>query len=508
VTLTPVYPASDRRIMTLAALDEALRQRDQERIDLLADLAARLPEGERPLVVARMTQAMAWRHDETPRPLSDDGAVWTSGSVGTLMVPRRSAPAALRLRLLLLLGRAFPLRFPAFIRAAPPLAQGEATSLYVFMLPNYDRDAAARAHAAVEVARRITESEREPVLARALAAAREARYPSERSKALREVAELSPAPARAALAQEALAAARAIEPEAVLSAERGPCLAGLVPLLNAELREAVTAEALAALLAEDGDPGMPRALADQLTEPLVRQALSDLRESGDESWRTASLLPCLAALGHPDEALARIAALPDARQRGSALADCAGHLDEQQVRQSLQVAALDQGSPEYAADRAVALLLMRLADLGYADQAVAWARNGLRGNLFMPTVVLQLIKHVPEADQPELALAALVAALRQFPSQDERAIARGLAAYAMEAPRSVLLEYMQAMLGELSLGPRSSLLRSIADLGALIVGIDGGQAFDEVARAVVKVCRWWPTGTDERQPISWRPATA
>jgi hypothetical protein len=300
VTLTPVYPASDRRIMTLAALDEALRQRDQERIDLLADLAARLPEGERPLVVARMTQAMAWRHDETPRPLSDDGAVWTSGSVGTLMVPRRSAPAALRLRLLLLLGRAFPLRFPAFIRAAPPLAQGEATSLYVFMLPNYDRDAAARAHAAVEVARRITESEREPVLARALAAAREARYPSERSKALREVAELSPAPARAALAQEALAAARAIEPEAVLSAERGPCLAGLVPLLNAELREAVTAEALAALLAEDGDPGMPRALADQLTEPLVRQALSDLRESGDESWRTASLLPCLAALGHPD----------------------------------------------------------------------------------------------------------------------------------------------------------------------------------------------------------------
>jgi hypothetical protein len=508
VTLTPVYPASDRRIMTLAALDEALRQRGQERTDLLADLAARLPEGERPLVTARMVQAMAWPHDETPRPLSDDGPAWTSGSVGTLMAPRRSAPAALRLRLLLLLGRACPLRFPAFIRAAPPLAQGEATSFYVFMLPNYDRDAAARAHAAVEVARRITESEREPVLARALAAAREARYPSQRSKALREVAELSPAPARAALAEEALAAARAIEPGAVLSAERAPCLAGLVSLLDAELREAVTVEALAALLAEDRDPGMPRALADQLTEPVVRQALSDLHESGDQSWRTASLLPCLTTLGHPDEALTRIAALPDARQRGDALADCAGHLDQHQVRQSLQMAVPDQGSPEYATDRAVALLLIRLVDLGYADEAVAWARNGLRGNLYMPTVVLQLIKHVPEADQPELALAALKSALRQFPSRDERAIARSLAAYAMEAPRSVLLEYMQAMLGELSPGPRSSLLRSITDLGALIVGIDGAQALDEVARAVVKVCRWWPTGTDERQPISWRSATA
>ena len=507
-TLTPAYPASDRRIMTLAALDEALKQRDQERIDLLADLAVSLPEGERPLVTARMVQAMAWRHDETPRPLSDDGAAWTSGSVGTLVAPRRSAPAALRLRLLLLLGRACPLRFPAFVRAAPPLAQGQATSFYVFMLPNYDRDAAARAHAAVEVARRITESEREPVLARALAAAREARYPSERSKALREVAELSPAPARAALAEEALAAARAIEPGAVLSAERAPCLAGLVPLLNAELREPVTAEALAALLAEDRDPGMPRALADQLTEPLVRQALSDLHESGDKSWRTASLLPCLAALGHPDEALTGIIALPDVRQRGSALADSAEHLDEHQIRQSLQVAVLEQGSPEYATDRAVALLLIRLADLGYADEAVAWARNGLRSNLYMPTVVGHLIKYLPEADQPELALAALKAARRQFPSRDERAVARRLAAYAMEAPRSVLLEYMQATLGELSLGPRSSLLRSIADLGALIVGIDGSQALDKVARAIVKVCRWWPTGTDERQPISWRTATA
>jgi hypothetical protein len=241
---------------------------------------------------------------------------------------------------------------------------------------------------------------------------------------------------------------------------------------------------------------------------LVRQALSDLNQSGDASWRTASLLPCLAALGHPDEALACIAALPDARQRGFALADCAGHLDEHQVRQSLQVAVREQGSPEYATDRAVALLLIRLADLGHADDAVAWARNGLRGNLFMPTVVLQLIKHVPETDQPELALAALKAALRQFPSRDERAIVRGLAAYAMEAPRSVLLEYMQAMLGELSLGPRSSLLCGIADLGALIVGIDGGQALDEVARAVVKVCRWWPTGADGPQPISWQPATA
>ena len=494
--------------MTLAALDEVLKQRDQERTGLLADLAARLPEGERPLVTARMVQAMAWLHDETPRPLSDDGVAWISGSVGTLMAPRRSAPAALRLRLLLLVGRACPLRFPAFVRAAPPLAQGEATSFYVFMLPNYDRDAAARAHAAAEVARRIAESEREPVLARALAAAREARYPSQRSKALREVAELSPAPARAALVEEALAAARAIEPEAALSAERAPCLAGLVPLLDAGLREAVTAEALAALLADDRDPGMPRALVDHLTEPQIRQTLYDLRESGDESWRTANLLPCLAALGHPDEALTRIAALPDARQRGTSLADCARHLDEHQVRQSLQVAVLEQGSPEFAADRAVALLLIRLADLGYADEAVARARNGLLDNLYMPTVVLQLIKHVPEADQPELALAALKAALRQFPGRDERAIARSLAAYAMEAPRSVLLEYLQEMLGDLSLGPRSALLRSIADLGALIVGIDGSQALDEVACAIVRVCRWWPTGTDEQQPISWRPATA
>ena len=507
VTLTPVYPASDRRITTLAALDEALMQREQERIDLLADLAARLPEGERPLVTARMMQAMAWRHDVNPRPLGENGAAWESGSVGTLMVPRRNARAALRLRLLLLLGRACPLRFPAFARAETPLAQGEATSVYVFMLPHYDRNAAARAHAAVEVARRITESKRGPVLARALAAAREVRYPSERSKALREAAGLSPAPVRAALAEEALAAAREIEADAVLSAERAPCLAGLVPLLDAELREAVTAEALAAMLAEDRDPGMPRALADELTEPQIRQALSDLSESGDESWRIARLIPLLAALGHTDEALGRIATLPDARKRGDALADCAGHLDEDQVRQSLQVAVRDQGAPEFATDRAIALLLFRLADLGYAGEAVAWASNELRGNLFMPTVVLQLIKHVPEADQPELALTALKAALQQFPSRDERAIARGLAAYAMEAPRSVLVEYLQAVLSELSLGPRSNLLRNIADLGALIVGSDGADALDEVARAVVKVCRWWPTGTDEPQPISWRPAS-
>jgi hypothetical protein len=148
------------------------------------------------------------------------------------------------------------------------------------------------------------------------------------------VAELSPEPARTALAEEALAAARAIEPGSALSAERALCLAGLLPLLDTGQHEEVTAEALAALLAEDRDPGMPRALADQLTEPLVRGALNDLRESGDESWRTASLLPCLAAFGHPDEALTRIAAIPDASQRGDSLAECARHLDEHQVRQA------------------------------------------------------------------------------------------------------------------------------------------------------------------------------
>jgi hypothetical protein len=104
------------------------------------------------------------------------------------------------------------------------------------------------------------------------------------------------------------------------------------------------------------------------------------------------------------------------------------------------------------------------------------------------------------------ALDALAAIQRHPPGSDERGAMRGLAAYAMDAPRQALPEWLQTTLRELSLGSRVTLLNDITDLGAVIVGLDGGHALAEVARAVRDAYRWWPSDPDNSQPMSWRPA--
>lgn len=505
VILTPLYPSADRRIMVLAALDEALEHSDRERIDLLADLAARLPDEERPLVAARMVQAMTYRKDTEPRPLGKNGRAWTSLHMRNLVAPSPTGFASrLGRRLLHLLGLACPLRFPAFQRNTPPLDQGAATALYVFMLPNYDRDAASRAHAAAEVARRLPEHERSQLLSKALATAREARYPGQRSAALREIAALSPAAAQGPLVDEALDAARQAEREWRTS--KHACLTELLPLLDPDHREAVAGEALAALLAEKHDPGMPSMLADNLTERVVRQALNDLEQTGDNTWRIARLLPRLAALGHAEEALARIATLPDASQAATTLAACTSHLPKPQVWEALRLAGDLERDPGSETDRAVALLLVRLAELGHPEEAIRRAKAELSRNRWMSTVVIVLREHVPETERAELALCALTAIRRLRPDSDDRDAIRELALDAMDAPRPSLLEWLQKTIHELSLGPRSALLHDLTDLGAMIVALDGGDALAEVARAARDVCRWWPADIDGLQPTSWQPS--
>jgi hypothetical protein len=50
------------------------------------------------------------------------------------------------------------------------------------------------------------------------------------------------------------------------------------------------------------------------------------------------------------------------------------------------------------------LLLIRLAELGHAEEAIARARADLPHNRWMPTVVDLLLKHVPDVERAELAL--------------------------------------------------------------------------------------------------------
>lgn len=319
----------------------------------------------------------------------------------------------------------------------------------------------------------------------------------------------SPAEARGPLVEEALAAAREIDIDQqsqLWAAEKAACLAELLPLLDPTRREAVTSEALTALLAAEHDPGMPALLASHLTEPLVRQVLHDLEEARDSTWRTARLLPRLAELGYPGEALTRIATLPDASQAATALAACAQYLPEPQAREALHLARGLERGPGGTTDRAVALLLVQLAKLGHPEEAITQAQGELTTNHWMPAAASVLLDHVPQADRAGLALDAL-AAIQHSALSSERDTMSGLAIDAMDAPRAALLEWIQKILRELSHGSRSALLRDLTSLGPVIVALDGGDALAEVARAIRDACRWWPSDTGSSQPASWKTTT-
>ena len=113
-------------------------------------------------------------------------------------------------------------------------------------------------------------------------------------------------------------------------------------------------------------------------------------------------------------------------------------------------------APGGTTDRAVALLLVQLAELSHPDEAIAQARAELPRNHWMPTVISVLLKHAPQDDQAQLALDALAAIQRLSPSRDERGVMFDLAIDAMDAPRPALLEWIKESLRQLSHSPRSS----------------------------------------------------
>ena len=365
-------------------------------------------------------------------------------------------------------------------------------------------DASWRAEVLGRLAPHLPEIERVQALREALATALEIGGEDRRAEALARLAPHLPEP----LLREAMATAREMgewsrAPGPSKWRIEGKTLAGLLPRL-AEL--GYPEEALRTTIPDDGWKAETLArLAPHLPEPLLREALARVRSLPPYQYQSqakalARLLPRLAELGYPEEALAgllpRLTDLIDKyddhptneRRRAEALARLAPHLPEPLLREALATAHAET----------LAILLPRLAELGYPEETLRAAR-GIEHDYWQADALARLAPHLPEP-----LLRCALATARALPRRDgwgrsiraEALVA--LAARLAAVPRRDLARLWLHeqdgfnLLHFLARRTRQDLLGDLCALGPVIATLGGEEAIVETFHAIQDVGRWWP----------------
>lgn len=199
-----------------------------------------------------------------------------------------------------------------------------------------------------------------------LALVRQIPYPAQRVRALVALAPHFPAKEQKQILNQALVISKGITDE---EGQAG-ALKGLAERLAAlgRFKEALST---ARLIRDDFELGLSLAgIAPYLPETMLREILADIQQMEDETVRAqalAGLLPRLAALGHPREALVAVEQIKDELDRRGSLVELGSYLPEANLRQALSIARgiTDQIQREVA----LANLLPYLAEAGHVQEA-------------------------------------------------------------------------------------------------------------------------------------------
>ncbi|MCG8349947.1 MAG: hypothetical protein MI924_19455, partial [Chloroflexales bacterium] len=185
-----------------------------------------------------------------------------------------------------------------------------------------------------------------------------------------------------------------------------------------------------------------------LPELLLAPALDTaraLRRSGAQATALLGLLPRLAALGQAEQAFAEAQAMRDEQVRAAAFIGMAPHLAEPLLRQAMnlthQIRARD------LRERTIANLAPRLAEVGFAQEALATALT-----LRIPKVRAMALANIAPY-LPECLLTQALSATQDIRYGNARAIA--LAGLAPRLPRQLLFQALQ-------------LARAIGDIWAIV----------------------------------------
>jgi hypothetical protein len=280
----------------------------------------------------------------------------------------------------------------------------------------------------------------EPLLRQALAAAGEMQVFQ-----VRALTELAPRLAELGYPDQALEAAGQIESEDC----RAWVLARLVPHLPEPDREAALRQTLAAA-------GQIRNAKDRAWvlarwaryKPAVRLLILAATGQSEVEWKwnpkaLAGLVPHLAELGYPDQALEIAGHIQDKRFRAEALAELALHLPEPEREAMLRQALVAAEQIQYNHVRAEALA--RLAPhLPEPERKVALHQALAAIRLFYDKKdqAEMLARLVPQLPEPETALREALAAAGQIWDEPDRAEA--LAGLAPHLPESLLRQALEA----------------------------------------------------------------
>ena len=358
----------------------------------------------------------------------------------------------------------------------------------------------------------------------ALAAAREiVEDEVQQAKTLAELLPHLPETERAQVLRETLAVTREIKAKG----EQAFALAGLIPHLPEAERTQVLREALAA--AWEIENGRQQALAlaklaPHLPELLLREALAAAWEIENEErealaafWEIeneerqalvlASLIPRLAELGCPEEALAAALKIRYPIERAEALRGLAPHLPELLLRDILattrEIVGEEQEPEKWGRAKALARLVLRLAELGYPEEALAAAQE-IEDEWWQAMTLAGLVPHLPEAERAQVLRETLAAAREIVDGgwwETSRTVSGStswvqvlaeLAPHLAQLSLADLAPPWQETLTFLAIHIRRDLMAGVRSLAPVIAALGGEEAVTETFRAIQDVGRWWP----------------
>jgi hypothetical protein len=215
--------------------------------------------------------------------------------------------------------------------------------------------------------------------------------------------------------------------------------------------EPLNAEALCTIATIRDEHARAQLLADvavYLPGPWLAPALDTaraLRRSGAQVTALFGLLPRLAALGQAEQAFAEAQAIRDEQMRAAVFTGMASHLAEPLLRQAVNLS--HQIRARDLRERTIAKLAPRLAEVGFAQEALATALT-----LRIPKVRAMALANIAP-HLPEYLLAQALSATQDIRYGNARALA--LAGLAPHLPRQFLSQALQ-------------LARAIGDIWAMV----------------------------------------
>jgi hypothetical protein len=273
----------------------------------------------------------------------------------------------------------------------------------------------------------------------------------DRAVALAAVAPSLPDPDRRSALSEALRSVQDIQD----SHQRSWTLLDLASALPTQLLGQALSTATQ-ITDEQSRANALQGLAPRLPEPLLREAIAATAEFNSEYWQSQALSPLLArlaALGHVEESLERAGSI--GIDSAAALAGIAPHLPATLIEVALEVVRSLDDAIEFERSKALAALLARQADLGFAD-------------------------------------AALEETASISGTEDRAVILADIAERLANAPPPGLYESWCRLLRRLSDRPRSDLLSDIGVLAPLLVNLGGTTTVVGIADAIIETGSWFP----------------